>query len=72
MQAYAAALRALAAGDPPTAGRLLSRALSGHADACRAAGLYLPILALTGRGPGETLEPLRAMNRGCVEFEWTE
>jgi hypothetical protein len=71
-QAYAGALRALAANDPPAAGRLLSHALTGHADACRAAGLYLPILALTGRGPEDALEPLRAVNRGCVELEWTE
>ena len=72
VQAYAAALRLLAANDPPAAGRLLAHALSGHADACRAAGLYLPILALTGRGPGDTLEPLRAVNRDCVELGWTE
>jgi tetratricopeptide (TPR) repeat protein len=71
-QAYAGALRALAANDPPAAGRLLSHALTGHADACRAAGLYLPILALTGRGPEDALEPLRAVNRGCVELAWTE
>jgi hypothetical protein len=71
-QAYAAALRALTAADPPAAGQLLSRALTGHADACRAAGLYLPILALTGRGPDDALEPLRAVNRRCVELDWTE
>ena len=70
--AYAAGLRALQAGDPPRARRWLARALVGHADGCRAAGAYLPLLALTGRTPGDELEPLRAVNSACIELDWSE
>jgi tetratricopeptide (TPR) repeat protein len=65
MAAYAAGLRARLAGDLEAAARLLGQALSGHGDACRAAGEYLVALRLLKRQPGAELDPLRAANAGC-------
>jgi hypothetical protein len=70
--AFVEGLRARQAGDAPRAARWLARALDHHADACRAVGHYLPLLALQGQLPGEELEPLRKRNPRCQELRWTE
>ena len=70
--AFVEGLRAQWAGDIPTSVRWLQRALNHHADACRAAGHYLPALAMLGRPPGNELDGLRLVNQQCAELQWTE
>jgi hypothetical protein len=70
--AFVEGLRAQQAGDAPRAARWLARSLDHHADACRAVGHYLPLMALQGQMPGEELEPLRKRNPRCQELRWTE
>ena len=70
--AFVEGLRAQWAGDIPTSVRWLERALNHHADACRAAGHYLPALAMLGRPPGKELDGLRLVNQQCAELQWTE
>ena len=67
--AYVAGLRARLAGDLPGAAEQLSHALTGHGDACRAAGEYVALLRALKRKPApEVFAALRAENVGCVNL----
>ena len=66
---YVDGLRARIAGDSLLAAEHLSHALSGHADACRAAGEYVATLRALKRHPDATAwSTLRAENAGCVNL----
>jgi hypothetical protein len=66
---YVAGLRARLAGDLMGAAEHLSHALSGHADACRAAGEYVATLRALKRHPDATaFNTLRADNAACVNL----
>jgi len=71
-RAYLDGLRAELAGNLPDAAASFGRALSGHGDACRAAGEYLATLRLLKRpqqpGASGALTVLRAENAGCVNL----
>src|SRR5262249_27996207 len=68
-QHYVDGLRARIAGDGLLAAEHLSHALSGHADACRAAGEYVAALRALKRHPDATVfNTLRADNSGCVNL----
>jgi hypothetical protein len=67
--AYVVGLRAHLAGDLPDAAEQLSHALSGHGDACRAAGEYVAVLRTLKRKPApEVFKDLRAENAGCLNL----
>jgi hypothetical protein len=67
--AYLDGLRARLRGDLPSAVASLQRALSGHGDACRAAGEYLTILRVLKRGVDPAAwNLLRAENSSCVNL----
>jgi hypothetical protein len=68
VQAYVAGLRARLRGDLEAAARLLGRALSGHGDACRAAGEYLVVMRMLRRPLGRELEALAATNHDCLNL----
>jgi hypothetical protein len=69
---YVEGLRARLAGDGLGAAEHLSHALSGHADACRAAGEYVATLRSLKRHPDvAAFAPLRAENAGCVNLPRT-
>jgi tetratricopeptide (TPR) repeat protein len=68
VQAYVAGLRARLRGDLDAAARLLGRALSGHGDACRAAGEYLVVMRMLRRPLGHELEALAASNHDCMNL----
>jgi hypothetical protein len=66
---YVAGLRARLAGDLLGTAEHLSHALSGHADACRAAGEYVAVLRVLKRHPdAAAFNTLRADNAGCVNL----
>jgi hypothetical protein len=66
---YVAGVRARLAGDGLLAAEQLSHALSGHADACRAAGEYVATLRALKRHPDTgAFVTLRAENAGCVNL----
>lgn len=66
---YVEGLQARLAGDPLGAAEHLSHALSGHADACRAAGEYIATLGSLKRHADPTaFSALRAENSGCVNL----
>jgi hypothetical protein len=66
---YVDGLRARLAGDSLRAAEHLSHALSGHADACRAAGEYVATLRALKRHPdAAAFASLRAENSGCVNL----
>jgi len=71
-RAYLDGLRAELAGNLPDAAASFGRALSGHGDACRAAGEYLATLRLLKRPQDSAasgkLTVLRAENAGCVNL----
>lgn len=71
-RAYLDGLRAELAGALPDAAVDFGKALSGHGDACRAAGEYLATLRLLKRsqdpGASGALTVLRAENTGCVNL----
>jgi hypothetical protein len=68
-RAYVEGLLARLHGDLPRAAERLGRALSGHGDACRAAGEYVATLRALGRRPDPTVfAPLRAENAHCVNL----
>jgi tetratricopeptide (TPR) repeat protein len=68
-QQYVEGLRARLAGDALLAAEHLSHALSGHADACRAAGEYVATLRSLKRHPDATaFTALRAENKDCVDL----
>jgi len=70
LRSYAAGLQADLASDPARAAERLAHALSGHGDACRAAGEYVSALrALKVHPRAEVFAPLRAENAGCVNVE---
>ena len=69
VRAYVEGLRARLAGDLPNAAERFSHALSGHGDACRAAGEYAAILRALKRKPDPSaFTALRAENAGCVNL----
>lgn len=64
---YVDGLRAKFDGDLTKAVERFGHALSGHGDACRAAGEYVATMGLLKRPvPAEALTALRAENNGCV------
>jgi hypothetical protein len=66
---YLLGLRARLAGELPLAARKFHAALSGHADACRAAGEYVATVRALGWEPDlYALEPLRLENARCVHL----
>jgi len=66
---YVDGLRARLAGDSLLAAEHLSHALTGHADACRAAGEYVAALRALKRQPdAASFNTLRAENSGCVDL----
>ena len=69
-RAYLDGLRAELAGNLPEAAASFGRALSGHGDACRAAGEYVATLRLLKRpeNPAPSLTALRAENARCVNL----
>jgi tetratricopeptide (TPR) repeat protein len=68
-QHYVDGLRARLAGDALLAAEHLSHALTGHADACRAAGEYVATLRALKRHPdAAAFNTLRADNPGCVNL----
>jgi len=68
-RAFVDGLQARLDGKLDDAARRLARALSGHADACRAAGEYRATLrALKQRPDPAVFESLRAENAGCVNL----
>jgi hypothetical protein len=68
-QAYVDGLRARLAGDLLGAADRLAHALSGHGDACRAAGEYVATLGALKRHPDPTVfSALRAENAACVNL----
>jgi hypothetical protein len=69
LAAYVAGLRARLAGDLPGAAERLSHALTGHGDACRAAGEYIAVLRALKRRPApQVFAALRAENASCVNL----
>jgi tetratricopeptide (TPR) repeat protein len=69
MQAYLDGVAAELAGDPPRAAARLRQALSGHGDACRAAGEYVAALRAQRLRPAPAaFTPLRAENAHCVNL----
>jgi hypothetical protein len=69
MHAYVAGLRARLDGKLEVAADRLRHALSGHADACRAAGEYRATLRAFKQKPDSAaFAPLRAENAGCVNL----
>jgi tetratricopeptide (TPR) repeat protein len=71
-QNYVEGLRARLAGDSLLAAEHLSHALSGHADACRAAGEYVATLrSLKRHADAAAFNTLRAENAGCVDLPAT-
>jgi hypothetical protein len=69
LRAYVEGLAADLAGDPGRAVDRLRHALSGHGDACRAAGEYVGALrTLKQRPAADLLTPLRHENSGCVNL----
>jgi tetratricopeptide (TPR) repeat protein len=68
-QHYVDGLRARLAGDQLLAADHLSHALSGHADACRAAGEYVAVLRALKRQPdAAAFTTLRADDSACVDL----
>jgi hypothetical protein len=68
-RAYLDGLRAELSGNLPEAARSFGRALSGHGDACRAAGEYAATSRLLKRPIDPTaLMLLRAENASCVNL----
>ena len=68
-RAYLEGVRANLAGDVAEAARRLARALSGHGDACRAAGEYIDALKLLKRpDDARAFTALRAENSTCVNL----
>jgi tetratricopeptide (TPR) repeat protein len=68
-QSYVDGVRARLAGDALAAAENLGRALSGHADACRAAGEYIAALGtLKRRADAGVFNTLRAENADCVNL----
>jgi tetratricopeptide (TPR) repeat protein len=68
-QSYVDGVRARLAGDSLNAADNLSRALAGHADACRAAGEYVAALGTLKRHADSTaFNTLRAENHDCVNL----
>jgi hypothetical protein len=66
---YLLGLRARLAGELPLAARKFHAALSGHADACRAAGEYVATVRALGWEPDlYAFEPLRLENAKCVHL----
>jgi hypothetical protein len=66
---YLLGLRARLAGDLQTAAIKLHGALSGHGDACRAAGEYVATVRALGHEVDlAALEPLRISNAGCTHL----
>jgi hypothetical protein len=69
MQAYLDGVAAELAGDLPRAAARLRQALSGHGDACRAAGEYVAALRAQRLRPDRAaFAPLRAENAHCVNL----
>ena len=69
LRAYVDGLRAQLDGDLPAAAERFWHALSGHGDACRAAGEYVATLrALKLRPDPKAWSALRAENAGCVNL----
>ncbi|HXJ19364.1 MAG TPA: hypothetical protein VMT03_03955 [Polyangia bacterium] len=69
LRAYVDGLAADLAGDPGRAVDRLRHALSGHGDACRAAGEYVGALrTLKQRPAADLLAPLRRENSGCINL----
>ena len=69
LDAYVDGLRAGLAGDLPRAAARFQHALSGHGDACRAAGEYVATLrALKRRADPGAFAALRAENAACVNL----
>jgi tetratricopeptide (TPR) repeat protein len=67
--AYAEGMRAVLDGQVLLAAEKLSHALSGHGDACRAAGEYIAALRAVNRHADETaFTSLRAENAACVNL----
>jgi len=66
---YLLGVRARLAGDLQTAAIKFYGALSGHGDACRAAGEYVATVRALGRELDMlALEPLRTSNAGCTHL----
>jgi tetratricopeptide (TPR) repeat protein len=66
---YLIGLKARLDGDLQLAAVKLHGALHGHADACRAAGEWVAAIRALGREVDlNALEPLRAINAGCVHL----
>jgi hypothetical protein len=69
LRAYVDGLAADLAGDPSRAAERLRHALSGHGEACRAAGEYVGALrTLKQRPAADLFTPLRRENAGCVNL----
>jgi tetratricopeptide (TPR) repeat protein len=69
LRAYVDGLAADLAGDPARAADRLRHALSGHGDACRAAGEYVGALRTLKQRPSlDLFVPLRHENSGCVNL----
>jgi tetratricopeptide (TPR) repeat protein len=69
VRAYVDGLRARLDGDLSQAAEHFGRALSGHGDACRAAGEYVATLrALKRRADPTAFAALRAENSGCINL----
>jgi tetratricopeptide (TPR) repeat protein len=67
--AYVDGVRARLDGDMSLAAEKLSHALSGHGDACRAAGEYVAALRALKKHPDvAAFSALRAENAGCVNL----
>lgn len=68
-RAYLEGVRANLAEDLPEAARRFAHALTGHGDACRAAGEYIAALKLLKRPDDpNALAPLRGENTSCVNI----
>jgi tetratricopeptide (TPR) repeat protein len=68
-QSYVDGVRAHLAGDALAAAENLGRALTNHADACRAAGEYIAALGTLKRhADAAAFNTLRAENAGCVNL----
>jgi hypothetical protein len=69
VRAFVEGLRARLDGKLDVAAERLRHALSGHGDACRAAGEYRATLrALKQKPDAAVFSPLRAENAGCVNL----
>ena len=69
VRAFVEGLRARLDGKLDVASERLRHALSGHGDACRAAGEYRATLrALKQKPDAAAFAPLRAENAGCVNL----